>query len=157
MVKVKVKNYDENKQPKPDKSKKSRRSSFFLTINTNKKFNPHSEEYEQFNDSFKKSLNEIYNNIDQYVKIKNEGDTWNDDTIRDVSIESATEIGGKNNAAHAHVNLNFLHKTRLQLDYDKIKEKLMTDLNLQGLYLNNKLYYNNQMSLEEYLRKQYNH
>ena len=46
-------------QRKETMKPRNRRSNFFLTVNTNQKFNPHSLEYEQFDEKFRNSLNDI--------------------------------------------------------------------------------------------------
>ena len=133
---------------------RNRRSNFFLTINTNKKFNPHSEEFEEFDQKFRDSLNDMYNNIQDYIKINKEGDTF-DDNVLDVDIKSPTEIGPKNESAHSHIMLKFTHNTLLGLDYTKIKEKIAKDLNLTGVYLSNKVYNSADANLNDYIEKYY--
>ena len=154
---VNIENIDENKLPTNENknSKKSRRSNYFITINTNQKgFNKLSEEYEIFVEKFKKSLNEIYNNLENYVTIKEKNDSY-DDNVRKIDIQSAVELGPKTNSIHAHINISFLHTTRLMLDFDKIKQHILSDLKIPNLYLNSKLYHSNTMSLKDYLLKQY--
>ena len=136
------------------KKRRNRRSNFFLTINTNQHFNQHSQEYEQFNNKFKQSLNDIYNNLGDYLKIKEQNDNF-DNNVEDVDIKSATEIGSKTGKVHVHVSFNIKHNTLLQLDYDKIKTKIQNDLQLQNIYLNNKVFWNNSATLESYIAKYY--
>ncbi len=73
-----------------------------------------------------------------------------DDNIHDVDIKSATEIGPKTGASHAHIMFNFKHNTLVKLDYNKIKSKLKEDLKLEGLYLNNKTYNASEANLEDF-------
>jgi uncharacterized protein YwqG len=151
--KVTVKNVDETEQHAP-KSKRNRRSNFFLTLNTNKKFNPHSEEYQVFNNKFKQSLNEIYDDIGNYLKIKEAGATYDENVIV-VDIESGTEIGPKTGSAHSHTIISVKHNTLVQLDYEKMKEKIKRDLGLSNMYVNNKLFYNASQTLLDYVSKNY--
>ena len=128
--KIKITNVDDKPQKPPKEMKKrNRKSNFFLTINTNQKFNPHSEEYEKFNVNFKKSLNEIYQNIQNYITIGEKESNF-DNNVHEVDIKSATEIGPKTGSSHAHIMLGFKHNTLVKLDYPKIKEKIQNDLNL---------------------------
>lgn len=153
--KIKINNLDENKTPTvKEKKRRNKRSNFFITINTNQKINPHSKEYENLNNSFKKSLNEIYNNIKDYINISQKDDSF-DNNVEDVNIDSATKYGPKNNSVHTHININLKHNTLLKLDYSKIKKKICEDLNLKNIYMNSKLYNNNAMNLKDYINKIY--
>lgn len=162
MPKVKITNLDNKPQKSHEevaKRRKNRTSNFFLTINTNQHFNQHSEEYEKFNDKLKVSLNEIYENIGDYLKIKKDKDEYKNDTydnnIHDVDIKSATEIGSKTGKAHSHTLIAVKHNTLVHLDYDKIKEKIKNDLQLKNFYLNNRVSSNSNANLVDYISKYY--
>lgn len=155
VIKTKITNFVEEKKEEDIETKRNRRSNFFVTINTNKPFNRHSEEYEIFNGKFQSSLNEIYNDLGSYINVLDDKAKWDDNFIKDVEIDSATELGPVNHKLHAHFQINVLHNTKIQLDYNKIKEKIMKDLELKGLYIKNKIYHDNKLSLKDYISKNY--
>ena len=155
MPKITIKNRENVPVVKKGAKVKDKRSNFFITINTNQNFNEFSEEYEVFDKKLVKSLNSIYENIKDYVIFKDEKAKWNDVFIKEVDIDSATEIGPKSGKAHAHAMIKIKHTTLLQLDYAKIRSTIMTDLKLKGIYINNKVFHDNNLSLQEYIGKQH--
>ena len=102
---------------------------------------------------FEETINEILNNIDQYVNLP-EGDKWDDETIEDIDIDYVIERGTKRNQLHIHILLKFKHHTKIQLNYQKIKDKIKGDLGLNNVYMLNKLIKNSgNDNIIEYLNK----
>ena len=100
---------------------------------------------------FDSSIKTILNNIDQYINLP-ETDKWDDNTIKDVDY--VIERGGKKGQLHIHILFKFKHHSRLQLNYEKIKEKLKTDLGLQNVYMYNRLIRNSgNDNVMDYLKK----
>ena len=82
------------------------------------------------------------------------GDKWNDDTIKDITIDYIIERGTKKGQIHAHALVKFTHFTKLQLNYKKMKEKVQNELGLKNIYLNNRLIRNSgSENIVEYLNK----
>ena len=53
-----------------------------------------------------------------------------------------------------HILFKIKHHTKIQLNYDKIKDKIKTDLGLENIYMQNKLIrMSNNDSIVEYLNK----
>ena len=109
-----------------------------MTINTNQQYKDDDEHLQDDIEIFDESIKTILNNIDQYINLP-ETDKWNDDFIKDVDVDYVIERGGKKGQLHIHILFKFKHHSRLQLNYEKIKEKLKTDLGLNNVYMYNRL------------------
>ena len=135
------------------KKVKAKQSAFLLTINTNQRYKDDDKNIKNDIEVFESVINQILENIDNYVKLP-EGVTWNNDTIEDVSIKYTIEKGQKKNCLHVHIFLVFKHHTKVLLDYDKIRSKIKTDLGLNDIFMQNKLVRNSgAFNIEEYLDK----
>jgi len=134
------------------KNDQPRRSNFLLTVNTNQQYR-NDNNLQNDIDVFEDTIKDLLNNIDQYVNLP-EGDVWNDETITDVNIDYAIELGTKINSLHAHIILSFEHKTSVKLSYPKIKEKFKKDLGLNNIYIDNKVIKNGgNLNVLDYLNK----
>ena len=127
---------------KKEKNKKPLNSNFLLTINTNQQYKDNDDGLDNDIEVFEHTIQSILNNIDQYVTLA-EGDKWDDDTIKDVDIDYTIERGTIKNQLHIHILFKFKHFTKIQLNYQKIKEKIKKDLGLNNIYLYNRLVRNN--------------
>ena len=137
--KIKGKVQDMNKK---EKNIKPKHSNFLLTINTNQQYKDNDEHLGDDIEIFDHSIKTILNNIDQYINLP-ETDKWDDDTIKDVDVDYVIERGSKKGQLHIHILFKFKHHLRLQLNYEKIKDKLKTNLGLQNVYMYNRLIRNN--------------
>ena len=120
---------------KKEKNEKPKRSNFLLTINTNQAIEK--ENIDNDIEIFDKCIQEILNNVQDYINIP-EGD-WNDEKIKETDIDYTIEEGSKFHRLHIHILFKFTHFTKIQLNYDKIKNKIMNDLGLDNVYMLNKL------------------
>ena len=111
---------------KKEKNKKPLNSNFLLTINTNQQYKDNDDGLDNDIEVFEHTIQTILNNIDQYVSLA-EGDKWDDDTIKDVDIDYTIERGTIKNQLHIHILFKFKHFTKIQLNYQKIKEKIKKD------------------------------
>ena len=149
-IKIKGKVQDMNKK---EKNVKPKHSNFLLTINTNQQYKDNDEHLQDDIEIFDESIKTILNNIDQYINLP-ETDKWDDDTIKDVDVDYVIERGSKKGQLHIHILFKFKHHSRLQLNYEKIKDKLKTDLGLENLYMYNRLIRNNgSENVLDYLNK----
>ena len=138
---------------KKEKNIKPKHSNFLLTINTNQQYTDDDEHLEDDTEIFDESIKTILNNIDQYIYLP-EADKWDDDFIKDVDVDYVIERGGKKGQLHIHILFKFKHHSRLQLNYEKIKEKLKKDLGLQYIYMYNRLIRNSgNDNVLDYLKK----
>ena len=138
---------------KKEKNIKPKHSNFLLTINTNQQYKDDDEHLDDDIEIFNHSIKTILNNIDQYINLP-ETDKWNDETIKDCDIDYTIERGGKKGQLHIRILFKFKHHSRLQLNYEKIKEKLKTDLGLNNVYMYNRLVRNSgNDSIIDYLSK----
>ena len=123
---------------KKEKNKKPLNSNFLLTINTNQQYKNDDKGLQNDIEIFEDTIKEVLSNIDNYVTLP-EGDKWDDDTIKDVDIDYTIERGTIKNQLHIHILFKFKHFTKIQLNYQKIKDKIKKDLGLNNIYMYNKL------------------
>ena len=153
MSDIKVKGKIQNLE-KEEKNKKPIHSNFLLTINTNQQYKENDQHLKNDIQFFENTIKDVLNHIDQYVEIRNEGDNWDDDTIKDIDIDYVIERGTKKGQIHCHALIKIKHFTRLQLNYKKMKQKIQHDLGLPNIYLNNRLVRNSgSETIVEYLNK----
>jgi hypothetical protein len=145
---------DTKRKNNNDKSKKQlRHSSYFITINTNQRFNPLSKEYEDFFNKFKITLNELLNNhVNDIIGI-NEGEQSN--VIKNVKTDMAIELAPNTNCVHSHIMMDISHYSSVKLNYQFIKDFICQRLNLSNIYLNNKVVFGttSKLNLKDYIEK----
>ena len=123
---------------KVEKNKNPISSNFLLTINTNQQYKDTDEHLDNDIQIFEETITNILNNVDQYINIPVE-DKWDDATIKDVDIDWTIERGTKKHQLHIHILFKFKHFTKIQLNYQKIKDKIKADLGLNNVYMFNRL------------------
>ena len=102
---------------------------------------------------FNNSINQLLNNIDGYIKLP-ENETWNDKLIKSCDIDYTIERGTKKGQLHIHIMFKIRHFTKIQLNYDKIKKKICDDLELNNVYMYNRLLKPNESdNVEDYINK----
>ena len=149
---IKIKGKVQNMEKK-EKNVKPKVSNFLLTINTNQQYKPEDEHLSDDIELFEKSIVNILENIQDYVNLP-DGVIWDDQTIKDVEVDYTIEKGMKLGQLHVHILFKFVHFTRIQLNYAKIKEKINTDLGLENVYMYNRLVRNSgQQNILAYLEK----
>jgi hypothetical protein len=134
-IKIKGAVQDLNKK---EKNKKPINSNFLLTINTNQQYKDDDEGLDNDIEIFEETITNILNHVDQYVNLPKE-DQWNDETIKNVDIDYTIEKGTVKNQLHIHILFKFKHFTKIQLNYQKIKEKITKSLGLNNIYMHNRL------------------
>jgi carbon monoxide dehydrogenase subunit G len=87
---------------------------------------------------FEQLIYELLNNVEQYVRLP-QGVQYNDDTIKNVDADFVVEVGDIKKQIHAHIMLKFKHHTRIQLNFQKIKEFFKKQLQLKNVYMQAKL------------------
>jgi len=128
-------------------------SNFLLTINTNQRYPENDKDLENDIACFDTTIQNILNHVGDYVNLP-EGDKFDEHFIKDVDIQYTIERGNKNGQLHIHLLMKFKHKTKIQLNYDKIKGKIKTDLGLTNIYMYNKLVRNSGSdNILDYLNK----
>ena len=138
---------------KKQKNEKILSSNFLLTINTNQRYGDDDEDLENDIEIFDETMKEILNNIASYVNLP-KGIKFDEEHIKNVDIDYVIEKGTKHNQLHIHAMIKFRHNTRIQLNYQKIKTKIITDLGLNNIYLNNRLIRNSgSENILDYLNK----
>ena len=150
LIKVKGKIQDLEKVIKNIKPKQS---NFLLTLNTNQQFKDNDSHLKDDIEIFDNSINQLLNNIDQYINLP-DTDEWNDKFIKDCDIDYTIERGTIKHQLHIHIMFKIKHFTKIQLNYDKIKKKICSDLGLKNIYCFNRLLKPNQSdNVEDYLNK----
>jgi len=136
-----------------------RHTNLFLTINTNKRFDPDSQEFEEAEAVYKDIINSIFNQEfkDKYVQFKVMGHEWASH-IEKAKIENSIEIGPKTGTLHSHHMVSFSHCSLIKVNTDQLKndlrEQLKIGLGCENIYMNVKYFYNASDSLEKYFEKQ---
>jgi hypothetical protein len=132
---------------------KPKSSNFLLTINTNQQYKEGDAHLEDDIEIFDATIQSILNNIGDYIRLP-EGDVWDDDKIKDVSIDYVIEKGHKKGQLHSHIMIKIKHFSKVLLDYGKIKAKICGDLGLNEVYMLNKLIRNSGSdNIIQYLEK----
>jgi hypothetical protein len=152
---IKEKNEESDKKLEDRKSRQLRHSSFFLTINTNKKYNKLSQEYEDFVKRFKDCIDEMLNNqVKGFVTLKTDDYDYNKD-IKNIESEYAIEIGPRSGAIHSHVMIHIAHYTSVKLNFEFITEFIKKQMDLSNIYLNSRVVFgaNSRQNLKEYIEK----
>ena len=109
---------------KKKKNKPLMKTNFLLTINTNQQYKENDEHLNADISIFETTINDILNHIDEYINLP-QGDKWNDDTIKDADIDYTIERGTKKGQLHIHILFKFKHHTKIQLNYQKIKDAII--------------------------------
>ncbi len=149
---IKIKGKVQN-MTKKEKNIKPKQTNFLLTINTNQQYKEDDEDLQNDIEVFDGSVKELLNNIEQYINLP-DTDKWDDHFIKDIDIDYVLERGQKKGQLHIHILFKIKHLTKIQLNYDKIKEKIKTDLGLTNIYMQNKLLkMSNNDSIVDYLNK----
>ena len=138
---------------KVEKNKKPIATNFLLTINTNQQYKETDKNLDNDIEVFEETINNILNNVDQYINIPADH-KWDDKHIKDVDIDYTIERGTIKHQLHIHILFKIKHFTKIQLNYQKIKEKIKKDLGLNNIYLYNKLIRNSgNDNIIDYLNK----
>ena len=138
---------------KIEKNKNPISSNFLLTINTNQQYKDTDEHLDNDIQKFEAAVTNILNNVDQYINIPAE-DKWDDHFIKDIEIDYTIERGTKKHQLHIHILFKIKHFTKIQLNYQKIKDKIKKDLGLTNIYMFNRLVKNSgSQNILEYLDK----
>ena len=132
-IKGKVQNIE-----KKEKNKPLMKTNFLLTINTNQQYKDNDKHLDDDIKIFENTIQEILNKIDEFINLP-QGDKWDDETIKDVDIDYTIERGTKKGQLHIHILFKFKHHTKIQLNYQKIKEAITKRLGLSNIYMYNKL------------------
>jgi len=147
-IKGKVQNIE-----KKEKNKPLMKTNFLLTINTNQQYKDNDKHLDDDIKIFENTIQEILNKIDEFINLP-QGDKWDDETIKDVDIDYTIERGTKKGQLHIHILFKFKHHTKIQLNYQKIKEAITKQLGLKNIYMYNKLVRNSgNDNIIEYLNK----
>jgi len=139
MVNMKVKGGISNLDEKAVSSK-PKKSFFHLSISTNQKYEPNDKHLENDSKIFDDCINDILHNIKDYVKLP-EDHKWDDDHITDAEASYVVEVGKqeKGKRLHCHILFKFVHRSKIHLDYDKIKQRIIDRLGIKNVYMLNRL------------------
>ena len=147
-IKGKVQNIE-----KKEKNKPLMKTNFLLTINTNQQYKENDKHLDDDIKIFENTIQDILNKIDEFINLP-QGNKWDDETIKDVDIDYTIERGTKKGQLHIHILFKFKHHTKIQLNYQKIKEAITKRLGLSNIYMYNKLVRNSgNDNIIEYLNK----
>lgn len=138
-------------------------SGFFITVNTNKKFDRANDDLDKWDEKFQKAICKLFSSIDNYKNIlqinKNKNkkyinDTFSKDYIKSIKLNDwSTEIGPNEHRLHAHIVLSIRHFTLIHINVGFVTEFFKKILELPGLYINVRTFTNAKMSLIDYINK----
>ena len=135
------------------KNVKPKQTNFLLTINSNQQYKDDDKHLKDDIEIFDHSINQFLNNIDEYIKLP-ENDSWNDKLIKSCDIDYTIERGTKKGQLHIHIMFKIRHFTKIQLNYEKIKNKICKDLELENIYVYNRLLRPNESdNVKDYINK----
>jgi light-regulated signal transduction histidine kinase (bacteriophytochrome) len=138
---------------KKEKNEKPKQTNYLLTINLNQSYKEDDEHLKNDIEVFDHSIQSVLNNIQDYLNLPDPSD-WSDDKIKDAKIDYTIERGNKKGHLHIHILLKFQHFTKIQLNYQKIKEKLCQELGLKNIYMYNRLLKpSSDVNIMEYINK----
>jgi hypothetical protein len=130
---------------------KNKQSNFFLTINTNQRYDDKDAHLDNDTTMLREVMDDMLNNIEQYVKLPADA-SWDND-VKDVDVEYVVEKGGEKNCLHCHIFLKFTHTTDVKLNYPAIKSKICTSLGLPNIYMMNRVSKGSNENILEYMNK----
>jgi hypothetical protein len=112
-------------------------SSFFLTINTNQRAKT-VEEYRKVAQPFYQALKSLFGNAQSLAQIVTVLSTMNsfDDDIGSIDTKGTIEYAA-HSGIHAHVLVQIIHRTRVQMNPHAVRKTLLFDMQQQGLRLSN--------------------
>lgn len=131
-----------------------RHSMYFITINSNQRYNVLSQEYEEFAKKFKSTIDNLLNNhISEIITLKDNED--DNKKIKSVKSEVALEVGQKTTCVHAHIMMDVAHYSSIKLDYQFIRDYVTKEMGLTNIYLNNKVVFGttSKLNLKDYIEK----
>jgi len=133
-----------------------RHSNFFITINPNQRFTDENDEkFKEFKKKFENVINNIFtwkNLLNNYLIIKD--DNFNEERdIRSYKIVYSIELGAQCNCLHAHLIIAIDHYTKLQLDFNQIRETFIKELNLSNIHLYTRIFTDVFKSIQDYINK----
>ncbi len=131
---VKITNINSSKQEKHAK-KRVKNSNFYLLVNTNRAFEPHSDDLDEMAGRFEESMEEISNDLGNYLYIKEPNHSFTRQYFKRIESKSRIELGPKLHRLHCHSIICIQHYSNIHLDLKHIKEKLCEDLGLPNIRL----------------------
>ena len=125
---------------KAEKNIKPIHSNFLITLNLNQQYHKdeHKANLEGDMSYFDDTINKFLNSIENFIRLPS-GVQYNDDTVKDIAADYVVELGNIKKQVHTHIMLKVKHHTRIQLNFQKIKEFFKKEMGLKNLYLQAKL------------------
>ena len=125
---------------KAEKNIKPIHSNFLITLNLNQQYykGEHKANLEGDMSYFDDTINKFLNSIENFIRLPS-GVQYNDDTVKDIAADYVVELGNIKKQVHTHIMLKVKHHTRIQLNFQKIKEFFKNEMGLKNIYLQAKL------------------
>lgn len=128
------------RQKREKAKEKSKYSCFLVTINTNQRYKADDQYMESDSEFFENIVRtEILEKLPDYVNVMQEGHSWSNDHIDGVDVDYILERGEKYNALHAHILIKIKHRSKVQLNYKTMKQRVVERLGLKNVYFDCKL------------------
>jgi hypothetical protein len=133
--KVKTTGVKNSKQQKKAKGPRIRNSNLVWTFNTNQRIGPYEERLEPYCEKFNECMNELYNNIQEYVIFLEPGHEWSRKYIKRVECKTYIERGEKFDQIHGHNFVGIAHYSKIHLDRAAMKEFVCKYMGLENIYM----------------------
>lgn len=138
--------------PASQVQRRKRFSTYLITVNPNLAAKNTADAVEKA-EILRGIVNSIFNNAEGLERAtKIEGGAFDSDTISDIDVQMAIELGSKQHRIHTHVRVNYEHYAKnIKMNIPYLREKISTEfgrkvhINVRGVQTD--------QSLQEYIRK----
>lgn len=123
----------------------------FLTFNTNIVYQGSGSQEKL--DNFTNGMKAVFENIEDYIVFVSGEPEWS--KIESIKATVSPEIGPKRKMVHGHALVIIIHRAKIRLNYQKIKEDLidMGAVPASGFHFYSKLIKDNLQNVEDYINK----
>lgn len=118
---------------------KTKKSNWFVTINTNKRYADDDPDLENDEAVLEEIIVGVLENIGEYMTVQVADHKWATEHIHNVVTDYVIERGQKTKMLHAHILIKVDHTSNIKFQYGKIKEHIMNELGLDNIYCDAKL------------------
>ena len=144
-----------------------RHSNYFLTISTQKRLDPDSQEFVEIAKKYQQGIEQIFSTDKDspnyfplhYITFKDSTSAWNSNFIKGFHIDHGIELGPTTNVLHSHHAIFIPHRSLIAINIQKLRNDVKTMINSlfsdnTEIYFNGKFFHSAKDSIENYFEKQ---
>lgn len=111
-------------QKKTGKTTKYKRSNFHVTVNTNKRYAPNSEELKTQSINLKKAAKKMTKSkrIGNFIQVMNPKHIYSEKYVRNIKTLGAVERGSKYNQLHLHLGVSIKHRSQVRMNIPELRK-----------------------------------